>query len=183
LDDDVVMLSGETGRAALLRYFTWDGGHADVWRVFDDGDAFASVIEDLVAPWRGHNITKVCGIESRGFILGGAAAGALSTGFVAVRKRGGLFPGPKLEAAAEIDYRGHRHVLQIQTRSLTTGDRVLLVDDWAERGSQATATRHLVEQCGANLVGLSVMVDQLDSSVRSTLPTITSIIKASELPT
>jgi adenine/guanine phosphoribosyltransferase-like PRPP-binding protein len=57
------------------------------------------------------------------------------------------------------------------------------VDDWAERGSQATATRHLVEQCGANLVGLSVMVDQLDSSVRSTLPTITSIIKASELPT
>ena len=177
------MSSGEAGREALLRRFRWDGGHADVWRVFDDGDAFASVIEDLVAPWRSHSITKVCGIESRGFILGGAAAGALGTGFVAVRKRGGLFPGPKLEVEAEHDYREHRHVLQIQTRSLTTGDRVLLVDDWVERGSQATATRRLVEQCGASLVGFSVMVDQLDGSVRSTLPTISSIVRASELPT
>jgi adenine phosphoribosyltransferase len=74
-------------------------------------------------------------------------------------------------------------VLQIQTRSLTAEDRVLLVDDWVERGSQASATRHLVEDCGASLVGLSVMVDQLDSSLRSTLPTITSIVRASELPT
>jgi adenine phosphoribosyltransferase len=182
LDDDVVMSSGETGREALLRRFKWDGGHADIWRVFDDGNAFASVIQDLVAPWRGHNITKVCGIESRGFILGGAAAGALGIGFVAIRKRGGLFPGPKLEVDTGLDYRGQRHGLQIQTRSLTAGDSVLLVDDWVERGSQATATRHLVEQCGAYLVGLSVMVDQLDATVRSALPPITSIVNASELP-
>jgi adenine phosphoribosyltransferase len=183
VDDDVVMASGETGRDAVLRCFTWADGHADVWRVFDDGGAFASVIEDLVAPWRGHDITKVCGVESRGFILGGAAACALGTGFVAIRKRGGLFPGPKLEVTAAPDYRGQRHVLQIQMRSLITGDRVLLVDDWVERGSQATATHDLVQQCGASLVGCSVMVDQLDSAVRSTLPTITSIVRASELRT
>ena len=102
VDDDVVMASGETGRDAVLRCFTWADGHADVWRVFDDGGAFASVIEDLVAPWRGHDITKVCGVESRGFILGGAVAGVLGTGFVAIRKRGGLFPGPKLEVGGQI---------------------------------------------------------------------------------
>jgi hypothetical protein len=55
----------ESAKQAFLRRFVWDGGHADVWRVFDDPDAFAEVVDGLVAPWRTHSVTKVCGIESR----------------------------------------------------------------------------------------------------------------------
>ena len=67
-------------------------GHADVWRLFDDVERLRSVVEALVEPFHG-SVTKVAGVESRGFILGTAAALALGVGFVPVRKAAGLFPG------------------------------------------------------------------------------------------
>jgi adenine phosphoribosyltransferase len=169
-------------REELLSTFAWQGGHADVWRVFDDGSALAAVVAGLVEPWRSSQVTKVCGIESRGFILGGAAALQLGTGFVAIRKLGALFPGPKRSVEAGPDYRGLWHVFQVQERAVGEGDRVLLVDDWIERGSQALAARELIEQCGGELVGIAVMVDQLGDDVRIRLPPVTSIVAASELP-
>jgi adenine phosphoribosyltransferase len=172
----------ESVKSAFLRRFVWEGGHADVWRVFDDGAVFADVVAGLVEPWRSGGITKVCGIESRGFILGGAAAHAMGVGFVAIRKHGNLFPGRKHEIETGPDYRDKRYVLQIQQRSVRPDDRLLLVDDWIERGSQATAARDLIERCGAALAGIAVMVDQLADMDRVGLPTITSIVTAGELP-
>jgi len=167
-------------RQLLLRRFRWSGGHADVWRVFTDGPALAAVIDGLVAPWRTSGTTHVAGIESRGFLLGGAAAIALGTGFVAIRKGQGLFPGMKVTATAAEDYRGQQHLLRMQ-RSVGPGDRVLLVDDWAERGSQALAARQLVEECGATWLGVSLMVDQLPAAVRLGLHPVTSLVQADEL--
>ena len=175
--------SQELGKRAFLSRFAWDGGHADVWRAFDDGPTFTAIVAALVEPWRARGITKVCGIESRGFILGGAAANLLGVGFVAIRKQGNLFPGPKHEAEANADYRGNRHVLHIQQRSVNENDRLVLVDDWIERGSQAAAANQLVQTCGATLVGITVIVDQLADSDRAGLPPVTSILKAHELPT
>ena len=153
-----------------------------MWRVFDDGAVFAAVVAELVEPWRAAGITKVCGIESRGFVLGAAAARELGVGFIAIRKSGNLFPGPKWKIETQPDYRNTRHVLEIQQRSAGPGDRLLLVDDWIERGSQVTAARELVERCGAELAGIAVMVDQLIGVDRSDLPSITSIVTAEELP-
>jgi len=170
------------GAEAFRRRFAWQGGHADVWRVFDDGDAFAEVVAALIGRWRENDITKVCGIEARGFILGGAAAYALGVGFVAIRKQGHLFPGPKRRVVAALDYRDTRHVLEIQRRSIQPGDRVLLVDDWIERGAQAFAARRLVEDCGGVLVGIAVLVDQLDDESRDALPPLTSTLAARDLP-
>jgi len=150
--------------------------------VFDDGEAFAAVLAALVEPWRARDISKVCAIESRGFVLGGAAAGALGVGFVAIRKQGNLFPGRKREMETAPDYRGIRHVLQIQQESVDAGDRILLVDDWIERGSQAAAARQLIEECGGVLVGVAVVVDQLEDAQRGQMPTITSVLTASDLP-
>jgi adenine phosphoribosyltransferase len=176
-----VQSATERARQELLRRFAWNGGHADVWRVFDDGVAFGAVVEGLVEPWEARNITKVGGIESRGFLLGGAVALSLGVGFVAIRKKGALFPGAKHEVEAQADYRGIHHVLQIQRESVHPGDRLLLVDDWVERGSQASAVQQLVEACGAVLAGIAVMVDQLDDAGRSRLPPISSIVNAYEL--
>jgi adenine phosphoribosyltransferase len=178
-----VLSAGDRARQALLDRFAWNGGHANVWRVFDDGAAFGAVVAGLVEPWQtSDDITKVCGIESRGFLLGGAAALALGLGFVAIRKQNALFPGAKRQIETDTDYRGIRHVLQIQEASVGAGDRLLLVDDWIERGSQASAAQQLVESCGAVLEGIAVVVDQLDGARRSSLPPVSSIVTADQLP-
>jgi len=169
------------GRAAVLRLFRWEQGHADSWRVFADADALRAVVHGLAVPWRDAGVTHVVGIESRGFLLGGATAMELGAGFVAIRKSGtGLLPGPKVQTSASPDYRGFRHDLRMQA-ILGSGDAALMVDDWAERGSQAAAARALVEQCGARWVGLSLVVDQLGEDARASLGTVAALVRADEL--
>ncbi len=143
------------GRAALLRTFRWQGGHADVWPAFREAEALGLIVAGLVAPFREEALTAVAGIESRGFVLGGAAAIHLGVGFIPIRKAGALFPGDKLRLIADRDYRGNSHELPIQRDSVGVGDRVLLVDDWAETGSQACAVQELISRCGAECIGTS----------------------------
>ncbi|TQM05885.1 phosphoribosyltransferase [Pseudonocardia kunmingensis] len=168
-------------RTAVLRHFRWEGAHADVWRIFADAEGLQAVVDGLADPWRGSGVTHVIGIESRGFLLGGACAVALGVGFVAIRKEHGLLPGSnKVTARSDADYRGNRPVLRMQ-RVVGATDRVLLVDDWAERGSQARAAAQLVGACGAVFLGMSIIVDQLEAGVRAGLGRVTSIVTADEL--
>ena len=163
----------------LAARFAWVDGHADVWRLFGDGPLFRRIVAALAEPFP--DVTKVAGIEARGFIVGAAVAAELGAGFVAVRKAEGLFPGPKVELRTASDYRGVEGVLRVQRRAFAPGDRVVLVDDWAERGSQALAARELIEECGAEFVGLSVVVDQLDEDVRRRLGPVHAIVPAEQL--
>ncbi|WBB55859.1 phosphoribosyltransferase family protein [Verrucosispora sp. WMMD573] len=172
----------DSARGALLKHFRWIEGHADVWAIFRDATALRHVVAGLVEPFRNSDLTAICGIESRGFLLGGAAAVELGVGFVPVRKREGLFPGDKITAAADPDYRQQSHTLRVQRSSLGSRDRVLLVDDWIETGNQALTARQLVEQCGSTWVGCSVLVDQLRDDRRSALGTVMSLVRADELP-
>ncbi|MEV0679277.1 phosphoribosyltransferase family protein [Actinosynnema sp. NPDC050436] len=171
-----------SARDLVLERFRWSGGHADMWPVFRDGAAFAAVVRALVSPFRDAGVTAVCGVESRGFLLGGAAAVELGVGFVAVRKAAGLFPGEKLVREADPDYRGLRHSLRVQRAALGPADRVLLVDDWVQTGSQARAVRGLVEAAGARLVGCAVVVDQSDPVGRADLGPVHGLVTADELP-
>lgn len=171
-----------TASDLLMRRFRWVDGHADMWPVFGDGDVFREVVKELVAPFRDAGVSAVCGIESRGFLLGGAAALELGVGFVAVRKGAGLFPGEKIVCETAPDYRGIRHVLRLQRSSLGPGDRAVLVDDWIETGSQALAVRQLVAEAGAELVGCAVLVDQLRPDVRPLVGRVHALAAAAELP-
>ena len=67
-------------RDLLLAHFRWVSGHADVWRVFRDGDALRGVVTALVDPYRDRGITALVGVESRGFLLGGAAGSSWAWG-------------------------------------------------------------------------------------------------------
>jgi adenine phosphoribosyltransferase len=148
-------------RTDLLAAFRWIDGHADVWRFFSDGALFARTTAALADAYRHARVTKVAGIEARGFILGAAVARELDAGFVAIRKDAGLLPGEKVVRVAAADYRGREHELRMQKDSVRPGDRVVLVDDWVETGSQVLAAREMIEMCGGELVGVSVIVDQL----------------------
>jgi adenine phosphoribosyltransferase len=138
---------------------TYVNSHADVWRLFDDPAVLVSVAQALVDPFRGE-VMKVAGIESRGFVLGTAAALALHVGFVPIKKAEGLLPGEKATTTTMPDWRGNRHTLRLQRAALQDGDRVLLVDDWIETGSQAAAAKLLIEACGAILVGVATVVTE-----------------------
>jgi len=65
--------------------------------------------------------------------------------------------------------------------SLTSRDRVLLVDDWAERGSQALAARNLVRQAGAEFAGVSLIVNQLPDALLDELGRVTWLVNGAEL--
>jgi adenine phosphoribosyltransferase len=91
-----------------------------------------------------------------------------------------MLPGPKLTATTAPDYRGLTHELRMKA-DLGPSDVVVLVDDWAERGSQALAVQELVAQAGARLAGLSLMVDQLDDDTRRRLPLVHALVRFDEL--
>ncbi|MGW2651836.1 phosphoribosyltransferase family protein [Streptomyces sp. NPDC001393] len=172
----------KAARDLVLEHFAWIDGHADVWAIFRDAEALNAVVKALVDPFREAGVTAVCGVESRGFLLGAAAAVELGVGFVPVRKGDGLFPGEKVERRAAPDYRHQQHRLRLQRSALKAGDRVLLVDDWIETGNQATAVRDMVAECGSSWAGCSVVVDQLGEERRQTVGPVQALLAFSDLP-
>jgi adenine phosphoribosyltransferase len=156
-------------------------GRSDIWRAFADRELFARVVAALAAPYRGERYTKVAGLEARGFVLGGAMAAHTGAGFVAVRKADGWLPGELAEAVSGPDWQGHTHALRMQRDALGPEDRVVLVDDWFETGSQALAGRQLIESTGATLVGMSIVVDDLSDEAREGLGRLHALLRADAL--
>ncbi|HXR11421.1 MAG TPA: hypothetical protein VN770_03935 [Gaiellaceae bacterium] len=169
-------------RTELLARFRWVGGHANVLALFGDGAFLAAAARALAEPFDDAGFTKVAAVEARGFVLGTAVAVVSGVGFVPIRKAGAVHPGPKATRTTEPDWRGRRHELVLQRSALSDKDRVLVVDDWAEVGSQAIAARSLIEECGAAYVGLSLLVDQLPDDVRERLEPVAAVVSHAELP-
>lgn len=155
-------------------------GHADVLGAVADAHILRRCARTLAAPFASERVTKVAGLEARGFIFGTAVALELDAGFVAVRKPGGIHPGPKARAVTAPSWRGASVALEVQRAAIGARDRVLLVDDWAETGAQAVAARRLIEECGGRYVGLSLLVDQLDDVTRASLTPVASVAEAAE---
>jgi adenine phosphoribosyltransferase len=111
-------------------------------------------------------IDKVVGLEARGFILGGAIAHQLSTGFVPVRKKGKL-PGQTISQAYTLEY--GEAVVEVHDDALSPGETVLIVDDLLATGGTAEAGIKLMERLGAQIVGCAFVVDLPDLGGRKKL--------------
>lgn len=166
----------------LISRFRWIGGHADVLGLLADAGFLDRSITALAEPFGDFGVTKVAGVEARGFVFAAAVATRLGAGFVPVRKPGSIHPGPKAVHTSEPDWRGRILGYELQRAALTQGDRVLLVDDWAETGNQAVAARTLIEECGATWVGASLLVDQLQDAARERLAPVRAVVLAEQLP-
>ena len=175
--------TAEQPLAALLRerIAIDEAGLGNMWPVFYDSALFARVVDELAAPFAGGAVDKIAGIESRGFLLGAAVAARLRVGFVAIRKSEGLYPGETFDADTSADYRGRRHTFRLQCAAISDGERVGLVDDWFETGSQGRIARELVERAGATYAGASIIVDQLPTEVRRVLEPCHALVSAREL--
>ena len=168
-------------RERLIEAIRFHDGHADNWAVFRDGELLRDVAGAMAEPFRNEGVTSVVAVESRGFVLGAAVALRLGVGLVGVRKPGGLFAGEKLEVRAAADYRGHEWTLRMQKAAVSKGDRLLLVDDWIETGSQARAVKLLVEMGGGTLAGAAAMVDQSSPETRAGFAKFVALVRAEEL--
>lgn len=130
---------------AQLEYYD---GHSDTLGLFADAGFLTRSGRAVAEPFRDAGVQKVAGIEARGFVLATAVALELRAGLVAIRKPGSILAGEKAELKAPPDWRGLETTLRLQRHVITPGEKVLLVDDWAETGSKALTARHLKELRG-----------------------------------
>ena len=130
----------------------------DITTLLKDSNGFQQIIRDLTDHYRNEEISQVVGIESRGFILGGALASNLNAGFVPVRKSGKL-PADVFEVRYNLEYGSNS--LAIHRDAVEMGERVLVVDDLLATGGTAAATVHLLQQLGGEIVGCAFLVELL----------------------
>ncbi len=131
----------------------------DITPLLADHAAFQATVQSLAEPGRAGAdviVDKVVGIEARGFILAAPVALALGAGFVPVRKAGKL-PREVRSASYSLEY--GEATIEIHADALNPGDRVLIVDDVLATGGTVAATCALVEQAGATVVAVSVLME------------------------
>ena len=128
----------------------------DITTLLKDPAAFRDVVDMLAGRYQDERVDVVVGIESRGFIFGGALAHQLRAGFVPVRKLGKL-PAKTIEVEYELEY--GRDALAIHEDAIQARQRVLVVDDLLATGGTMAATLRLVEQLGGLVVGVVFMIE------------------------
>jgi adenine phosphoribosyltransferase len=128
----------------------------DITTLLQDADGFRVLLDALTHPFKDKNIDVVVGIESRGFILGGAVADRLGAGFVPVRKPGKL-PSKAVRESYALEY--GTDSLEMHADAVSAGQRVLIVDDVIATGGTAKATASLVRRLGGSVHALAFLIE------------------------
>ena len=131
----------------------------DITTLLGDAKAFRHAVDDLTDPFRKAGISKVAGIEARGFILGGAIAHQVSCGFVPIRKKGKL-PFKRVTIGYSLEYGIDE--MEMHEDAVAQGERVILVDDLVATGGTAEAAVKLLQQMGANVLAACFIIDLPD---------------------
>lgn len=138
----------------------------DITTLLGNARAFRRAIDELVQPYAGNKIDKIAGIEARGFILGGAMAHQLSSGFVPIRKKGKL-PHETVRVAYSLEY--GLDEMEMHVDAVAAGEKVILVDDLIATGGTAEAAARLLRQLGAEIVAACFVIDLPDLGGRARL--------------
>lgn len=128
----------------------------DITPLLADPAGLALAVELMANPFRKSEVDLVVGAESRGFIFGTAIAQSLSCGFVPVRKPGKL-PAERRTKTYDLEY--GNDTLEIHSDALAPAHRVLMVDDLLATGGTMRACCDLVNDLGAEIVGISVLIE------------------------
>ena len=128
----------------------------DLTTVFDNPECLRWMRDEIVNLYRAYGITKVVGIESRGFILAPAVAMELGAGFVPVRKPGKL-PAETIEVSYAKEY--GTDTIQMHKDALNENDVVLLHDDLLATGGSMAAALELVRKFGVKKVYINFIVE------------------------
>lgn len=149
----------------------------DVTTLFKSPECLTGMIDELYELYKDKGITKVVGIESRGFILGGALAARLGAGFIMARKPGKL-PAEVIEETYEKEY--GTDTIQIHKDAINENDVVLLHDDLLATGGTMAATHRLVKKCGVKKAYINFVIELNKLNGRKAFPEgieITTLLK------
>jgi len=149
--------------------------YKDITPLLGDAALLRAVVDALAAPLADAGVTKVLGVEARGFILATPVALALGAGFVPVRKVGKL---PWHVESAEYTLEYGTDVLEVHRDAVAAGERVVIVDDVLATGGTAAAAVRLTEALGAEVVGLSFLLELSFLGGRAAVPghAVTSLL-------
>ena len=139
----------------------------DVTTLFKNAECLQEMLDTLYERYKDKGITKVVGIESRGFILGGALAARLGAGFIMARKPGKL-PAETIEETYAKEY--GTDCIQIHKDAINENDVVLLHDDLLATGGTMAATYRLVQKCGAKKTFINFVIELEDLNGRKAFP-------------
>ena len=128
----------------------------DITTILIDPVASKKTIDELYNQAKDLNITKVVGIESRGFLFGMMLAEKLGVGFVPIRKPGKL-PAETESVEYELEYGTDK--IEIHKDAINQGDKILLHDDLLATGGTAEAACKLIEKLGGEVVQISFIVE------------------------
>lgn len=138
----------------------------DITPILADISLLKLAANELVRPFREQRISKVIGVESRGFVLAPLIALELGTSFVPVRKEGKL---PRQTYSVSYDLEYGSDTIEMHIDSVQSDDRVLIHDDVIATGGTASAVEDLVDQSGGQIVGLSFLIELTQLGGRAVL--------------
>lgn len=138
----------------------------DITPILKNPRLLAQSIEALAAPFLDRGVTKVAGVEARGFILGTTLARRLDAGFIPIRKKGKL---PYTTHAAEYDLEYGTDCVEMHVDAVDEGDIVLIHDDVIATGGTAAASSRLIREAGGTVLGFSFLVELSGLSGREAL--------------
>ncbi len=128
----------------------------DLTTALKDPEIFQFLLDQLSAMYTGRGITKVVGVESRGFIFGGALAGKLDAGFIPLRKSGKL-PADKYTVNYMLEY--GEDSIEIHKDAIEKGETILLHDDLLATGGTTIASLKLLKHFNPNEIYLNYIVE------------------------
>ena len=128
----------------------------DITPLIKEPQILKIAVKKLIAPFIGHKINAVAGMEARGFIFGSLAAWELGVSFVPLRKPNKL---PYKVESLSYDLEYGKSALEIHVDALNKNDRVLLVDDLIATGGTAVASCKLIEKLGAEIIGCAFVIE------------------------
>jgi adenine phosphoribosyltransferase len=128
----------------------------DITPILADGRLLHESITLLCRTAGEAKIDKVVGIDARGFIFAAAVADRLRAGFVPVRKKGKL-PWKTRQTAYALEY--GEAIVELHEDAVKPGESVLVVDDLLATGGTAAAAVKLLDELGAHIVGIAVLIE------------------------
>lgn len=131
----------------------------DITSLLIDPEGLKLTIGMFVERYRNQGITKIAGVEARGFITGAALAFELGVGFVPIRKKGKL-PGETVSEAYLLEY-GTDHI-EIHKDAIHENDVILIMDDLIATGGTLLASINLIKKLGGKIHEAAMIVDLPD---------------------
>lgn len=128
----------------------------DITTLLKDAEGLRITIAQFVERYAGMQISKVAGIEARGFMFGAILAHELGAGFIPIRKKGKL-PHTVVGHDYALEYGTDR--VEMHTDAVEKGERILLIDDLIATGGTAEAACKLIEKMDGIVVECGFVID------------------------